>query len=350
MLGGQIFINRTRHHRASRLSRRRGTPINTLLSIVIPTLNRATLLGQLLDRLAREVEWLPAERRERVEVVVGDNASDDATQATVAPMREHNWFRAVRFENRVCGDDSIARTVDLAQGRFVWVFGDDDALADGFLRPVVERLIAQPDHVLYYYNRLLLNADFTHVVRIAHIDWPSEYEEMPLGEFIRRFTHWPCFITSVIFPKERFQAGKAFAVERYAGWTQVARLFFVPTHGTVSVGYYPLVVQRLGVQSWKGDWPQYWLINMPTMLADLENVGITSGAVEQWLRHEVTYYRVAADVLVAKAYGLDWRNPFWLGVIRWQRGGKRLMIRIAQFCLPCRFAKVLYCLLQKRYR
>ena len=321
-----------------------------ILSIVIPTLNRAPLLSLLLLRLKREMLWLPGDIRSQVEVVVGDNASDDGTVGAATLCSGQSWFRFKKFDERVGADDSISRTVELGQGRFIWVFGDDDSLSDGFLRPVVELLIAKPDFSLYYFNRLVLDSQFKKVIRIAHTNWNGDSEEIALGEFIKRFTHWPGFITSIVFPRATFLAGSAYALPRYAGWTQLARIFFGASTGGVYIINYPSVAQRLGVHLWKQEWPRYWLVSMPTLLGDLEEAGITNGAVKAWRESEVSYYRLAADALVAKAYGIECTDEFWENSTRRQAGGRRWVLIAARYTLPCFLAKIIYRFLQAKYR
>lgn len=321
-----------------------------ILSIVIPTLNRAQLLADLLLRLAQEIAWLPKHLQERVEVVVGDNACEDTTGIVVNGYLYQPWFKYRRFSERVGADESIARTVELGNGQFIWVFGDDDAMVDGFLRPMIELLLARPDHVLYYFNRLVMDSDFRRIVRVAHLEWGSEREELPLSEFIRRFTHWPGFITSLVFRKEHFILGGEYAIARYAGWTQLARIFFGVGSGSVCIVNYPAVAQRLGIHLWKESWPRYWLVNMPTMLVDLEERGITSGALKTWRDNEVSYYRLAADALVAKSYGIARDDDFWSSAINYQVGMKRGLLICARYFLPCRLAAGVYGILQSKYR
>jgi glycosyltransferase involved in cell wall biosynthesis len=110
-----------------------------LLSIAIPTYNRASLLDLCLTRV---IEQLPATGE--VEVLVSNNASTDDTRAVVA--RHQAAYPALRYsENEQNGgpDFNIAKAFELATGKYAWVFSDDDLLLPGALAYVLP-LLRQP--------------------------------------------------------------------------------------------------------------------------------------------------------------------------------------------------------------
>lgn len=104
-----------------------------LLSICIPTYNRAVYLERILDNLAEEMENL----KEEVEICVSDNASTDNTMEVLKNASGKLPLVYKRNEKN-CGYDlnAIAVTM-LASGKYVWYTGDDDC----FLKGSVERLV-----------------------------------------------------------------------------------------------------------------------------------------------------------------------------------------------------------------
>jgi glycosyltransferase involved in cell wall biosynthesis len=114
-----------------------------LLSICIPTYNRATLLAQTLMHLRSVFSG------NDVEIVVSDNFSPDRTQAVFAefaPLFKH--FKAiVQTENR--GSlPNLAATIALASGEFTYTLSDDDEVCiDGLAAAISimksdERIVA----------------------------------------------------------------------------------------------------------------------------------------------------------------------------------------------------------------
>ena len=118
-----------------------------ILSICIPTLNRASLLEDQLFSLKGEVASLGGD----VEVVVSDNCSSDDTPGVLE--RHSDWVRSIRSDRTTGFCANIMRvTCDLARGRFVWLVGDDDLVIRGAVTRVVESLKAHPDVAYHYLN------------------------------------------------------------------------------------------------------------------------------------------------------------------------------------------------------
>ncbi|MGA7802128.1 MAG: glycosyltransferase [Gammaproteobacteria bacterium] len=102
-----------------------------VLSIAIPTWNRAPFLAGTLEQLRRETTMLP---QNSVEILVSDNCSSDATPAVVCAARERGLIvRYVRNDANIGSDGNIAQCFNLAQGRNVLILGDDDLPVDGAL-------------------------------------------------------------------------------------------------------------------------------------------------------------------------------------------------------------------------
>lgn len=115
------------------------------MSISIPTYNRAHYLGRLLTILHEQSANDP-----RVEVIVSDNASTDGTKELVEDfLRRGMNLRYVRNDVNVGGDENIRRCYAMSQGKYAWVFGDDDVLAPGALRKILSLLTAKEYDLLF---------------------------------------------------------------------------------------------------------------------------------------------------------------------------------------------------------
>jgi abequosyltransferase len=104
--------------------------ISPVLTIAIPTWNRAKYLALTLKQLAQEGcnVW------DKVEVLVSDNASPDETPRVVADaVAEGIPVRYVRNAENIGSDCNIAQCFNLAAGQYVMILGDDDILVDGAL-------------------------------------------------------------------------------------------------------------------------------------------------------------------------------------------------------------------------
>jgi len=114
-----------------------------LLTVAIPTWNRATYLEQNLAQIRAELAKIAPGL---VEVLVSDNCSTDATPAVVeSAIAAGLPIRYVRNETNLGWALNFAQSYDLASGKYLLLFGDDDMFVDGSLSLLLERL-AEKDY------------------------------------------------------------------------------------------------------------------------------------------------------------------------------------------------------------
>ncbi len=125
-------------------------PSSPLLSICIPTFNRAALLDVCLASLLPQV----AEHSLEVECVVSDNASNDATSEVVAKYQaEFAFLRVSRNATNIGIIGNITKVAsELSRGEFVWLIGDDDVLTTGAIERVLQRIHQSPEVDLVAFN------------------------------------------------------------------------------------------------------------------------------------------------------------------------------------------------------
>lgn len=109
-----------------------------LLTIAIPTWNRAGYLEQNLAQLHSEMHAVPPGQ---VEVLISDNHSTDNTPQVVEnAQRTGLAIRYVRNAENIGWGRNFAQCFELASGRYLLLLGDDDLLTDGALRLLLDRL------------------------------------------------------------------------------------------------------------------------------------------------------------------------------------------------------------------
>src|SRR5262245_22923524 len=98
-----------------------------LLSISIPTYNRAQLLGQILDTLGAQIRF---SEPDQVVIYISDNASPDATPQTVEQFQKKTGLRVVYSRNptNLGISKNLLKVMAMGQGRFVWTLGDDEVI------------------------------------------------------------------------------------------------------------------------------------------------------------------------------------------------------------------------------
>src|SRR3989344_9484992 len=110
-----------------------------LLSICIPTYNRAEKLQQCLDCIVNQFQ--DSHVRDLIEVVISDNASEDNTTQVVKKLQElFDNIRYFRNEKNLGIDKNIINAVVKANGKYCWHIGDDDFIQNGSLKFLVDFL------------------------------------------------------------------------------------------------------------------------------------------------------------------------------------------------------------------
>lgn len=112
--------------------------VSPLLTIAIPTWNRAAYLAKNLAQLRLEMNSVEAGL---VEIVVSDNCSPDSTRTVVDnAIMSGLPIRYVRNEKNIGWALNFAQCFDLSRGKYVLLFGDDDLFVDGTLPLLLSRL------------------------------------------------------------------------------------------------------------------------------------------------------------------------------------------------------------------
>jgi abequosyltransferase len=116
-----------------------------LLTIAIPTYNRAEYLRQLLDSLLEQVR-----NESRVEVLISDNASTDDTANLIHEKRRNGSpLTYLANEHNIGPDANFLQCFESAAGKYVWIIGDDDLLLPGAVSQVLEYLSKDEFEIAY---------------------------------------------------------------------------------------------------------------------------------------------------------------------------------------------------------
>ncbi len=112
-----------------------------LLSICIPTYNRASYLPQCLDSIISQIDT--DELRPKTEIVISDNASTDNTTEVVEGYKQkYPNITIVYFRNEknIGFDRSFAKLIDTSRGEYCFSIGDDDAFFEGVIPKIIDRI------------------------------------------------------------------------------------------------------------------------------------------------------------------------------------------------------------------
>lgn len=307
------------------------------LSIIIPTADRHEYLQGTISNLLDEIE----RTGKKIKIIVVDNASKPPIEMLMLgeKARDSGLVSIKRFENRVEVGESIMRSSMLAESDFVWVFGDDDMIVDGGMGLILDVLEEErPDYV--YVNRYIATNDMGRVLRTEHDVTVPFLQKFKGVEAVRRFTHHPGFITSLVVRKGLFNYSQKKLDNLFPGYGFLAALYVNTLDGKVCYISVPLVVQRKSLTLWRRSWPYYWLVSVPSLFKWLDGVG-AKGAYESVCREVTSLPAVLYTATLAKASGTRSCDDFWNAAAKYQKALGKVSLYVIRFFLPSFLAKLL---------
>lgn len=151
-----------------------------LLSICIPTYNRANYLKQSLTQIQKE---LNSDIISKVEVLVSDNCSTDNTSEVIAFFKKQGLsISYIRNERNLGWGRNFLQCFEMAVSKYVLLLGDDDVLCDNSIYSLITTLQNKQIGVL------------TFKCYGYEFDWKSEH--------LNSFGHTKYFYDSIKFLKK----------------------------------------------------------------------------------------------------------------------------------------------------
>ena len=169
-----------------------------ILSICIPTYNRATFLGGCLESLAR----LDSKYWEDIEVIVSDNASTDSTREVVESYQQLIPLRYFRNASNIGGERNFFAAASRGLAEHVWVFGDDDKFEEDGVASVLEQIRLGYDLIVL--NFCVWSRDMDSVVHSRGFPRTVAGKYQDPNAVLASLGSHLGFISSVIVRKEMF--------------------------------------------------------------------------------------------------------------------------------------------------
>jgi glycosyltransferase involved in cell wall biosynthesis len=141
-----------------------------LISICIPTYNRARHLANCL----RSLESSGARPGVDFEICVSDNGSTDDTQEVVRAAQQRLPIRYRRNEGNQGIPRNFLAVVEMAQGEFAWLLGDDDLLVPDAIAELRDLLARNPRVDFFYVNSYHLHSEF-----VQSLPQPFDVRNLP---------------------------------------------------------------------------------------------------------------------------------------------------------------------------
>ncbi|MCF2146864.1 glycosyltransferase [Desmonostoc muscorum LEGE 12446] len=168
-----------------------------LLTIAIPTYNRAELLNKQLAWLAQAINGF----EDDCEILVSDNCSTDNTQEVIQKWQKKLssiTFKSNKNSKNLGVVKNIMYCLNSATTKYVWTIGDDDPIQDRAVAYVISKLRGHEDLSLLFLNfsgRNQITGEPVHPPTIVGNRWFDIDSEDGHGDGKAIFEH--CFSKSV---------------------------------------------------------------------------------------------------------------------------------------------------------
>ena len=130
---------------------------DTLLSIAIPTYNRASILKKSLGKLLPQI----IANAENIELIISDNASTDNTQDILNEYKK--LYTQINFKiylqlSNTGYYGNFKRCRELSNGKYFWLLSDNEQIEDGVVSFLIENIKTKNQEVgVYYFDNIEYN-------------------------------------------------------------------------------------------------------------------------------------------------------------------------------------------------
>jgi glycosyltransferase involved in cell wall biosynthesis len=121
---------------------------NIVLTIAIPTFNRANFLDAILKELMRQIDVYNISGQ--IEILVSNNNSTDSTEEIIA--KHHNRIQYSCHSSNIGADRNFLSLFEKARGKYIWLPGDDDLVRNDLL-PFILKSIESEQFDFFYLKK-----------------------------------------------------------------------------------------------------------------------------------------------------------------------------------------------------
>jgi abequosyltransferase len=242
--------------------------MDILLSICIPTLNRAAFIGATLDSIIPQLS-------DDIEIVIVDGGSRDGTDAVVASraalrpsIRYHRSQHITDGEPKPSNagyDRDCDYCITVARGRYCWILPDDDFLVPDAIATVRRHLEAEP--ALVVANAQIRDHDVDKILleRLVTIQTDQSFESEDVDKLFTLVGQYLTYAGGVIV-RRQYWLSRERALFYGSGFVHLGALFSEPTELNAVVIARPLVLIRYGNAQWTDRAFRLWMIELPKLI------------------------------------------------------------------------------------
>jgi len=229
------------------------------LSICICTFNRGDCIGETLESIVTQAT-------DAVEITIVDGGSTDATEDVVRAWQAR--FPRIRYQRqKVNGgfDRDLVEAVDLGEGRYLWMYSDDDPMKPGAVARVLREL--DRGYAFIFVNAEMRNRDLTRVLNARRLPVQHDriYQPADTEELLSKAGEYLTFVGAIIVRRDVWQAREK---TPWLGtmFVHTAVVFQAPLPGPALFIAEPQVTIRYGQALWTPRRFDVWMFLWPDLI------------------------------------------------------------------------------------
>jgi glycosyltransferase involved in cell wall biosynthesis len=258
-----------------------------VLSICIPTFDRAEYIGETLESIINQIEA-------GIEVVIVDGGATDNTESVVANYQkicpDIHYFKSEgvkKYPSNEGFDRDCNYAVELASGEYCWLMTDDDLFKPGAIKRILRE--TEKSYSVIVASVEVRNKDLTRVIKPRRPDLLQDqiYQPSELNKFAAKIGSHLSFVGAVIVKKQFWLSRNR---KKYfgSGFIHVGVIFDKPIIGEILVISEVLVSIRLGNAQWLNRSFEIWMFMWPELVWSFSTIGMetkrTISLKEPWRR------------------------------------------------------------------
>lgn len=185
---------------------------NKLLSICIPTYNRAWCLKELIKELKLQIT---DDLKDNVEVIFSDNCSSDDTRDLLIEYEKSSSYVKYNRNNQNIGfAQNYLKVVSYASGLYTWVLGDDDLPSKNAVKELLGEIKKREKIDIILFNFVQKDVHMQKLIKdyIAFVDKELEFNlsnDSELSQYLKNANYSHVlfsYISSYIFKTSKFSS------------------------------------------------------------------------------------------------------------------------------------------------
>lgn len=255
-----------------------------LLTVVVPTYNRAETLRTTLSFVIPQVEA----HKDDVHIYISDNASTDNTKEVVEELMSENPDIITYFcqEKNITASPNFNDAVHRVNSDYVYLLSDDDVIVPECISFML-RCIKENSDVNYFYVNQYVASEKMDDVKLWNQNFGLSYlkKYKTGGEMLKEHFDGPSCCSANLFKRELWVNAAKYMKEDCPGYVWLSILL----HGAVNVktAYvtYPMFVAKMPkVQRYSDNWPWYYVKGLCQLFKYLDE--FCPGLYDAWIYHQ----------------------------------------------------------------